>query len=74
MGNNGADSVNIAESQNKLVEAADASRQSITGVSMDEEMTNMMKYKFAYDAASRVLNIIDSMMETIVNKLGATGG
>lgn len=73
MGNNGADSVNIAESQRKLVEAADASRQAITGVSMDEEMTNMMKYKFAYDAASRVLNIIDSMMETIVNRLGMTG-
>lgn len=73
MGNNGADSVNIAESQNKLVEAADASRQAITGVSMDEEMTNMMKYKFAYDAASRVLNIIDGMMETIVNRLGSTG-
>lgn len=73
MGNNGADSVNIANSQSKLVDAADASRQAITGVSMDEEMTNMMKYKFAYDAASRVLNIIDSMMETVVNKLGMTG-
>ncbi len=73
MGNNGADAVNIANSQSKLVEAADASRQAITGVSMDEEMTNMMKYKFAYDAASRVLNIIDSMMETVVNKLGMTG-
>lgn len=73
IGNNGADSVNIAESQSKLVDAADASRQAITGVSMDEEMTNMMKYKFAYDAASRVLNIIDSMMETVVNRLGMTG-
>lgn len=70
MGNNGADAANIMDSQSKLVDSADASRQAITGVSMDEEMTNMMKYKFAYDAASRVLNIIDSMMETIVEKLG----
>ena len=73
MGNNGADSARITESQSKLVESADAQRTSITGVSMDEEMTNMMKYKFAYDAASRVLNIIDTMMETIVNKLGLAG-
>ncbi|MGI6668041.1 MAG: flagellar basal body rod C-terminal domain-containing protein [Acetivibrionales bacterium] len=40
---------------------------------MDEEMTNMMKFKFAYDAASRVLNIIDSMLETVVNRLGLAG-
>lgn len=73
MGNTGADAVRIADSQNRLVQSADAYRTSITGVSMDEEMTNMMKYKFAYDAASRALNVIDSMMETIVNKLGLVG-
>ena len=73
MGNNGSDSVRIAGSQAKLVQSADAYRTSITGVSMDEEMTNMMKYKFAYDAASRALNVIDSMMETIVNRLGIVG-
>ncbi|MEN6314952.1 MAG: flagellar hook-associated protein FlgK [Clostridiaceae bacterium] len=73
MGNNGSDSDRISESQGKLVQSADAYRTSITGVSMDEEMTNMMKYKFAYDAASRALNVIDSMMETIVNKLGLVG-
>ncbi len=73
MGNDGADSARITESQSKLVESADAQRTSITGVSMDEEMTNMMKYKFAYDASSRVLNIMDTMMETIVNRLGLVG-
>lgn len=73
MGNDAADSARIAESQNKLVEAADAQRTAITGVSMDEEMTNMLKYKFAYNAASRVLNIIDSMLETVVNRLGTAG-
>lgn len=73
MGNNGSDSDRISESQGKLVQSADAYRTSITGVSMDEEMTNMMKFKYAYDAASRVLNIIDSMMETVVNRLGMVG-
>lgn len=73
VGNNGSDADNIAGSQGKLVQSADAYRTSITGVSMDEEMTNMMKYKFAYDAASRALNVIDSMMETIINRLGLVG-
>lgn len=73
IGNSGADAMNITESQNKLVESADAQRIAITGVSMDEEMTSMMKFKFAYDASSRVLNIIDSMIETVVNRLGLVG-
>jgi flagellar hook-associated protein 1 FlgK len=73
MGNTGAEAVRIAESQSKLVQSADASRTSITGVSMDEEMTNMMKFKYAYDAASRALNVIDSMLEVVVNRLGIVG-
>jgi len=73
IGNAGADAVNITESQLKLVQSTDAQRTAITGVSMDEEMTNMMKFKFAYDAASRVLNIIDSMLEHVVNRLGLAG-
>ncbi len=73
MGNEGTDAVNIADSQSKLVQSADAQRTAITGVSMDEEMTNMMKFKFAYDASARVLNIIDTMMEQIVNRLGLAG-
>jgi len=73
LGNNASDAERIAESQSKLVDSADAQRTAITGVSMDEEMTSMMKYKFAYDAASRVLSIIDSMMDTIVNRLGLAG-
>jgi len=73
MGNEGTDAVNIADSQSKLVQSADAQRQAIAGVSMDEEMTNMMKFKFAYDASARVLNIIDSMIEQVVNRLGLAG-
>src|SRR5690606_25921408 len=73
VGNRASEATNIAESQGRLVEAADAQRTAIAGVSMDEEMTHMLKFKFAYDAASRVLNIIDSMIETVVNRLGLAG-
>ena len=73
MGNSGSDSMRITESQEKLVKSADASRLAITGVSMDEEMTNMMKFKFAYDASSRALNVIDDMIETIVSRMGLVG-
>jgi len=73
VGNNGSDAARISESQYKLVQSADAYRQSITGVSMDEEMTNMMKYKYAYNASSRVINVVDEMIETIISRMGLAG-
>ncbi len=73
VGNTGSEALNIADSQAKLVASADAARQSIAGVSMDEEMTNMMKYKFAYDAASRVINVIDAMLQTVIERTGMAG-
>lgn len=73
VGNMGAESSRIAENQRILVNATDDQRQSIEGVSLDEEMANMMKYKFAYNAASRVLNVMDQLMQTIIEKTGLAG-
>ncbi|AEY64382.1 flagellar hook-associated protein FlgK [Clostridium sp. BNL1100] len=73
IGNGGMEADRIATSQATVVNAVDAQRNAISGVSMDEEMSNMMKYKFAYDASSRVLNIMDSMMETIITSMGKVG-
>lgn len=73
MGNKSAEAANITESQTVLVQSADNSRTAISGVSMDEEMTHMMKYKFAYDAAARALNVIDSMLDKVINGMGIVG-
>ena len=73
VGNGGLNANSIAQSQLQLVQSADNSRQAITGVSMDEEMTNMMKYKYAYQGASRVINAVDEMLETVISRLGLVG-
>ncbi|OPX45673.1 flagellar hook-associated protein 1 [Ruminiclostridium hungatei] len=73
IGNGGAEANRITESQTTLVQSADEQRTAISGVSMDEEMANMMKFKFAYDASSRVLNIIDSMLENVIMAMGKVG-
>lgn len=73
VGSNGNDAIRITQNQQQLVHSADAFRLSIMGVSMDEEMTNMMKYKFAYDASSRVINILDDMIETVITRMGLSG-
>ncbi len=48
-------------------------RESMAGVSLDEEMINMVKFQQAYNAAARVVSVIDEMIETLVNRTGVAG-
>lgn len=41
-------------------------RESISGVSLDEEMTNLIKYQKAYEASARLISTIDEMLNTIL--------
>jgi flagellar hook-associated protein 1 FlgK len=45
-------------------------QQSISGVSLDEEMAQMIQYQHAYDAAARVLTVADEMLGTIIEQMG----
>lgn len=53
------------------VTSIDNQRQQVIGVSSDEELTNMIKYQNAYNAASRYINVISEMLEHIILQLGA---
>ncbi len=48
-------------------------REILTGVSSDEELSKMLQYQHAYNAASRLVSIVDSMLEKVVNSLGIIG-
>ncbi|MCL1884853.1 MAG: hypothetical protein FWF81_14000 [Defluviitaleaceae bacterium] len=48
-------------------------RMAVKGVSMDEEMAAMLRFQFAFQAASRVFNMIDQMIDRIVNSTGRVG-
>ena len=71
LGNKGYEASTMVESYRSLVTQADANRQSIMGVSLDEEMTNMIKYKFAYNANAKVIDVVNQMLETIMYRMGA---
>jgi flagellar hook-associated protein 1 FlgK len=43
------------------------------GVSLDEEMTNMVKYQQSYNACARMMTVMDEMIDRIVNQLGLVG-
>ncbi len=60
-----------AENQRTVVENLLKVRQEISGVSLDEEMVKMIMYQHAFSAAARMINLMDQMLDTIVNKLKA---
>lgn len=51
------------------VQSIENQRQQVIGVSSDEELQSLIKYQNAYNAASRYMNVISEMMETIINNL-----
>ena len=73
LGVDGQAALNLAKNQELLINNVEISRQSTMGVSLDEEMTQMVKYQHAYSASARMVNVIDSMLDTIVNRLGLVG-
>jgi len=64
---------NLAINQESLVFHIENSRQSVEGVSLDEEMTNMIKYEHAYAAAARVITMMDEALNTVINGMGIVG-
>ena len=60
---------NILSNQQETVDSTFAAREQVIGVSQDEELTNMVKFQNAYNAASRYINVIDEMLEHIINTL-----
>jgi flagellar hook-associated protein 1 FlgK len=59
--------------QNDIMNQVDAARDSESGVSIDEEMANMIAYQHTYGAASRMINAIDEMLNRLINGTGLVG-
>lgn len=52
------------------MESIESARQQVSGVSSDEELSNMIKFQNAYNASSRYINVIDGMLEHLLSTLG----
>ncbi|HZG71725.1 MAG TPA: flagellar hook-associated protein FlgK [Chondromyces sp.] len=63
----------LANNSEILRQSVETNRQSVSSVSLDEEMTNLIKYQHAYNAAARNITIVDEMLDKIINGMG-TGG
>ncbi len=60
---------NVSENQTVTVSSIDSQRQQVVGVSDDDELTYLIKYQNAYNASSRFINTVNSMLETLINSL-----
>lgn len=61
---------NIFQGQETLVNSVDSQRLSVTAVSSDEELTNMIRFQQAYNASARYINVVSQMLEHLLNALG----
>jgi flagellar hook-associated protein 1 FlgK len=62
-----------ADIQSNVTMQVDAARESEAGVNLDEEMTNLLTFQRSYEAASRVMTTIDSMLDQLINRTGLVG-
>ena len=56
-----------------LKNSVNANRQSVSGVSLDEEMSNLIQFQHAYNAAARSMTVVDEMLDRIINQMGVVG-
>jgi len=60
-----------AATQAKFVVEAENQRTAVSGVNLDEEMTNLVMSQRAYESSARLMSAIDEMLNTLINRTGA---
>jgi len=66
----GEQSGRAVETENRIMKYLTDLRRSISGVNMDEELANMIRYQHGYNAAARFITTVNSMLDTIINRMG----
>ncbi|MEB3102341.1 flagellar hook-associated protein FlgK [Ferviditalea candida] len=73
LGVQGQEASRQLNNQKALVDQVDGRRQSVSGVSLDEEMSNMIKFQHAYGAAARFMTSYDQILDKLINGTGMVG-
>jgi flagellar hook-associated protein 1 FlgK len=56
--------------ENLIMKQLHDMRKSISGVNIDEELANMIRFQHGYNAAARFINTVNSMLDTLINRIG----
>ncbi len=69
VGINSFSSQSIFSQQEAILLQLDTRRESISGVSIDEELINMIKFQQAYNAAARLIGVVDELLDTVISQV-----
>ncbi|MHB1687347.1 MAG: flagellar hook-associated protein FlgK [Ignavibacteriaceae bacterium] len=67
VGNDTQSSTNSAQSYKLVLNQLQTQKASISGVSTDEEMSNVIQYQKSYDASAKIFQIASQMLDTLIN-------
>lgn len=73
LGTDSQQATQTASVSKTLTDAVDSRRKSVSGVSLDEEMTNLVRFQRGYQAAARALTAMDDMLDQLINRTGKVG-
>ena len=63
----------LAQVHQGVLAAATSRREGVSGVNLDEEMSDMVRFQKSYNAAARMVTTLDEMLDTIVSRMGIVG-
>jgi flagellar hook-associated protein 1 FlgK len=73
LGVQGQEAQRMVENQETLTLEIDNRRLAVSGVSLDEEMVNMIRFQQAYNASARLITAVDEMLEVLISRTGLVG-
>lgn len=73
IGSASSQATEMSQNQQLVVDQLNTQVQQTSGVSLDEEATDMLRFQRAYQAAARVITTMDQMLDTLINSTGMVG-
>jgi len=69
VGNRAKGTDDMAAIQQAIQEQMDNLRESVRGVSVDEELSKMVQFQYGYQASARVVSMMDELLDTLINRM-----
>ena len=70
IGLKGEQAENMLASQKAIMNDLRDLRDSISGVNVDEELADIIKFQYGYQAAAKFISVQDQLLNTLINRIG----
>ncbi len=73
LGVRGQEAQNMVDSEENILSHLRKQKDSVSGVSLDEEAANLIRFQHAYNAAARAMTVFDELLDRLINGTGLVG-